>query len=47
MQTWNMLVLKTHVFPIEEFLSIGFLYHRFILTKTKNEDERIFYIKRW
>ncbi len=31
---------------MEEFLSIGFSHHRLILSKTKDEDERLFYIKR-
>lgn len=40
-EIWNTLVLKTQTFPIEEFLSIGFSHHRLILSKIKNEDERI------
>ena len=45
-EIWNTLVPKTQEFPMEEFLSIGFSHHRLILSKTKDEDERIFYIKR-
>ena len=45
-EIWNTLVQKTQVFPIEAFLSIGFSHHRLILSKIKNEEERIFYIKR-
>lgn len=37
---------KEQVFPIEEFLSIGFTHHIYILTKVKEFDERLFYIKR-
>ena len=45
-EIWNTLVQKTQVFPFEAFLSIGFSHHRLILSKIKNEEERIFYIKR-
>ena len=45
-EIWNTLVPKTQEFPMEEFLSIGFSHHRLILSKTKDEDERLFYIKR-
>lgn len=43
---WNTLVPKVQSFPMDAFLSIGFSHHRLILQKVKDEDARIFYIKR-
>ncbi|WP_346698057.1 PDDEXK nuclease domain-containing protein [Catenibacillus scindens] len=43
---WNPLVLKQTEFPVEAFFSIGFSHHRTILSKIKNVDERLYYIKR-
>ena len=43
---WNPWVPKYDGFPFDEFFSIGFSHHRTILTKVKDRDERIFYIKR-
>lgn len=43
---WNTLVPKVQSFPMDAFLSIGFSHHRLILQKVKNEDARIFYVKR-
>ena len=45
-EIWQLQLPKEQVFPIEEFLSIGFTYHICILTKVKEFDERLFYIKR-
>ena len=45
-EIWNTLVPKVQSFPMDAFLSIGFSHHRLILQKVKNEDARIFYIKR-
>ena len=38
--------IRDNYFPIREFLSIGFTLHRIIMSKIKNVDERVFYIKR-
>lgn len=43
---WHPSVPKVSDFPIEAFLSIGFSHHRTILSKVKNQEERIFYIKK-
>lgn len=43
---WNMQVPKESDFPMEEFLSIGFTHHRTILSKVKEKDARLFYIRR-
>ena len=45
-EIWQLQLPKEQVFPIEEFLSIGFTHHICILTKVKEFDERLFYIKR-
>lgn len=45
-EIWNTLVPKVQSFPMDAFLSIGFSHHRLILQKVKDEDARIFYIKR-
>ena len=42
----NPLVPNLGEFPVEAFFSIGFSHHRTILTKVKDVDERIFYIKK-
>lgn len=43
---WNLQVPKEINFPMEEFLSIGFTHHRTILSKVKDKDARLFYIRR-
>ena len=43
---WNLQVPKELNFPMEEFLSIGFTHHRTILSKVKDKDARLFYIRR-
>ena len=43
---WHTLVPKGEAFPFDEFLSIGFSHHRLILSKVKDVDARLFYIKR-
>lgn len=43
---WNLQVPKELNFPMEEFLSIGFTHHRTILSKEKDKDARLFYIRR-
>ncbi|MCD7789981.1 MAG: PDDEXK nuclease domain-containing protein [Bacteroides thetaiotaomicron] len=42
---WHQLVPKEG-FPLEAFFSIGFSHHRTILSKVKDVDERLFYIKK-
>ena len=42
---WQLQLPKEHEFPIDEFMSIGFTQHIYILTKVKTYEERIFYIK--
>jgi len=41
---WHQLVPKETNFPDASFFSIGFSHHRTILSKVKNQAERIFYI---
>lgn len=43
---WHPLVPKQESFPLEAFFSIGFSHHRTILTKVKDINARIFYIKK-
>lgn len=43
---WNLQVPNYRDFPIDAFLHIGFTYHRVILGKIKDLEERIFYIRR-
>jgi hypothetical protein len=45
-EIWNTLVPKVQSFPIDAFLSIGFSHHRLILQKVKDEEARIFYVRR-
>lgn len=42
--TWNLQVPNQKEIPFEEFLSIGFTHHRWILSLSKTLDERLFYI---
>ena len=43
---WNQLVPKQIEFPDASFFAIGFSHHRTILSKVKDTDERIFYIRK-
>ena len=43
---WHPSVPKQTDFPMEAFLSIGFSHHRTILSKVKDVDERLFYIRK-
>ena len=43
---WQLQLPKEREFPIDEFMSIGFTQHIYILTKVKTYEERVFYIKR-
>ena len=43
---WNQLVPKQIEFPDASFFAIGFSHHRTILSKVKDTNERIFYIRR-
>lgn len=46
MAIWHPLVLEKLTVPADAFFSIGFTHHRTIISKVKDVDERIFYIKR-
>lgn len=46
MTIWHPLVPEKLTVPAEAFFSIGFTHHRTIISKVKDMDERIFYIKR-
>ncbi len=46
MEIWHPLVPEKLAVPVDAFFSIGFTHHRTILSKVKDVDERIFYIKR-
>ncbi|MBO4392914.1 MAG: DUF1016 family protein [Spirochaetales bacterium] len=43
---WQLQLPKDADFPLEKFLSIGFTNHITVLSKVKNYDERIFYIRK-
>ena len=43
---WNPLVPNLSEFPLDAFLSIGFSHHRTILSKVKDKDARLFYIRK-
>ena len=43
---WNSQIPNLQDFPIDDFLHIGFTHHRIILSKVKEMDARMFYIKR-
>lgn len=43
---WNQLVPKQIEFPDASFFAIGFSHHRTILSKVKDTNERIFYIRK-
>lgn len=43
-ETWNLQVPESGAFLLNEFLSIGFTHHRWILSLAKTLDERLFYI---
>ena len=46
MQIWQTHLPNSENFPIADFLHIGFSHHTVILSKVKDYDERLFYIKR-
>lgn len=46
MTIWHPVVPEKLTVPAEAFFSIGFTHHRTIISKVKERDERIFYIKR-
>ena len=43
---WNSRAPESGIFPLDEFLSIGFTHHRWILSLAKTLDERLFYIRK-
>lgn len=44
--TWNPQMLKQTDFPVDAFFAIGFSHHRTILSKVKDTNERLYYIRR-
>ena len=46
MAIWHPLVPEKLTVPVDAFLAIGFTHHRTIISKVKDMNERIFYIKR-
>lgn len=44
--TWNLQMLKQTDFPVDAFFAIGFSHHRTILSKVKDTNERLYYIRR-
>lgn len=46
MTIWHPLVPEKLTVPAEAFFSIGFTHHRTIISKVKDMDQRLFYIKR-
>jgi hypothetical protein len=42
---WNLQVPDYEGFPRDEFMSLGFTHHRWILSLSKDLDERLFYIR--
>ena len=46
MAIWHPLVPEKLTVPADAFLAIGFTHHRTIISKVKDMNERIFYIKR-
>lgn len=46
MQIWQTHLPNSEDFPINDFLHVGFSHHTVILSKVKDFDERLFYIKR-
>ena len=43
---WKLQLPNCQDFPVDAFLHIGFTHHRLILSKARELDERLFYIKR-
>lgn len=43
---WQTRLPNSEGFPMSEFLQVGFSHHTLILSKIKDYDERLFYIKR-
>ena len=46
MQIWQTHLPNSEDFPLADFLHIGFSHHTVILSKVKDYEERLFYIKR-
>ena len=46
LQIWQTHLPKLDGFPTDEFLQVGFSHHTLILSKVKDYDERLFYIRR-
>ena len=45
LQIWQTLLPNSQEFPFDDFLHIGFSHHILILSKVKNTEERVFYIR--
>ncbi len=45
-QIWQTRLPNSDSFPMDDFLHIGFSHHTLILSKIKDYNERLFYIKR-
>ncbi len=45
LRIWQTLLPNSQEFPSEDFLHIGFSHHILILSKVKNIEERVFYIR--
>ena len=46
LQIWQTRLQNSDSFPMDDFLHIGFSHHTLILSKIKDYNERLFYIKR-
>lgn len=46
LQIWQTHVPNSYEFPMDDFLHIGFSHHTLILSKVKDMNERLFYIRR-
>jgi predicted nuclease of restriction endonuclease-like (RecB) superfamily len=46
LQIWQTRLPNSDSFPMDDFLHIGFSHHTLILSKIKDYNERLFYIKR-
>ena len=46
LQIWQTHLPNSEGFPIDDFLQVGFSHHTLILSKVKDYDERLFYIRR-
>ena len=45
LQIWQTHVPNSYEFPMDDFLHIGFSHHTLILSKVKDMNERLFYIR--